>query len=229
MTQARQQTLHLLIKDFQNTSVQKDDCLRALAATDWDKLKAKEILNGMHDWRVRYCPEQVTAEDCPNTLAMKAFIPGGFSRNGFPLLECWLSRWTPSSYDFEEHHRFIAFIFGRSLRRGIASDRFALIFDMSGWNPLRHTTPHAIRITISVVRLIHVEFCERLGIILCVNTPIAFQVVWRIIEPLMEPRIRERIHLLGRNWRSVVAEHVDEDNLPQQLGGKSPERSWEQY
>ena len=44
-------------------------------------------------------------------------MPGGMSKHGWPILECYVSRWRPFDYDNEEHQRLISFFFRLALTR----------------------------------------------------------------------------------------------------------------
>ncbi len=205
-------------------NLDSDDCLRALLAREWDYAAALETVSAMVEWKSSHS-SPVEPADISVTLRMKAFLPGGVARDGSAVLAGYLERWFPAKYDWDEHVRFINYIFRNSLKRS-CTDRFVFLFDMSGWSLLRHASPHSLRIIFSLVRLVHVEFAERVGVCLCLSTPAAFQYVWKLILPLIEPRIASRIHLLGNDWGDTVKAYIDDANLPEDLGGERVEEHW---
>jgi hypothetical protein len=203
----------------------KPECLRALQANDYDERQALRLLHDTATWREKYKPESVTAADLPNSLPTRTWVPGGLSREGWPVLECYVARWRPNEYDFDEHNRLIGFLFTRALARNPNAERFLVLFDMEGWK-LEHGSPHCMRLVLSMVSLTQVQFCERLGAAVLVNVPAIFRLAWAMIKPMIDERTSSRVFLYGSNareWRAAIAQYVDDDNLPVLLGGKRRE------
>lgn len=54
-----------------------------------------------------------------------------------------------------------------------------------------------------------------------INAPTLFTGVWAIIKPWLDKRTIAKIKILGSNYKSELLKIIDEDKLPDFLGGKS--------
>ena len=69
------------------------------------------------------------------------------------------------------------------------------------------------------------HFPERLRCVVVVNAPAVVAFVWRIVSSWLDPVTREKVRILAApesNWRPVLNELIDDDNLPECFGGKAP-------
>lgn len=199
-----------------------DDLLRVLFSCDFNRQQAEQKLVSNRVWYDKLKPKQVTPAHLSHSLPSGTCRLGGFSRCGWPIVECYLEHWRPWDYDNEEQHRLVAFAFEHALQRmPPGQDRLAVLADMSGWR-LRHSLPHPFSLVLSIVQLAQGPYVERLGVALFVNTPPIFRATWRLLQPLLSERVTSRVMLLGTDWREHVAGQIDEDNLPKKLGGKRP-------
>lgn len=55
-----------------------------------------------------------------------------------------------------------------------------------------------------------------------VNTPLLFSGIWTIIKPWLE-KTKSKIDMLGSGYQKKLLEYVDAENLPQFLGGTTPD------
>ncbi|PVU93889.1 hypothetical protein BB561_002954 [Smittium simulii] len=53
-----------------------------------------------------------------------------------------------------------------------------------------------------------------------VNVPVMFVTVWSVVKPWLDPRVLSKIQVLGKNYSSILLEHIEAENLPLYLGGK---------
>ena len=51
------------------------------------------------------------------------------------------------------------------------------------------------------------------------NAPWAFTAVWKIVQGWLDEKTRKKIQLVGKNYKTKLAEYVDNDQLPTFLGG----------
>lgn len=49
-----------------------------------------------------------------------------------------------------------------------------------------------------------------------------FTGVWQIIKPWLTEKTRNKITIVGGKYKDKLLEYIDEENLPDFLGGKSP-------
>lgn len=200
-----------------------DDLLRVMFACNFDKKLVQQKLARDRAWHDKYKPKQVTPKQLTNSLPSGTCRLGGFSKSGSPIVECDLASWRPFDYDSDEQHRLMAFCAEHALQRlPPGQDRLTVLVDLSGWR-LSHAMLHPLGLNKIAVQLAQGPYAERLGVALLVNTPAVFRSLFRtLIQPLLSERVSSRVVMLGSDWREHVAEYVDDDNLPETLGGKRP-------
>lgn len=54
-----------------------------------------------------------------------------------------------------------------------------------------------------------------------INAPMLFSGVWAIVKPWLDDKTKAKIKILGSGYKKTLLEYVDEENLPDFLGGKS--------
>ena len=60
---------------------------------------------------------------------------------------------------------------------------------------------------------------ETMGAAFVVNAPSLFTALYAIIKGFLDERTRSKVRVMGSNYRSVLLEHIDAENLPTFLGG----------
>lgn len=54
-----------------------------------------------------------------------------------------------------------------------------------------------------------------------INAPMLFSGVWAIVKPWLDDKTKAKIKILGSGYKKALLEYIDEENLPEFLGGKS--------
>mmetsp|Transcript_11438 Transcript_11438/g.27438 ORF Transcript_11438/g.27438 Transcript_11438/m.27438 type:complete len:374 (+) Transcript_11438:49-1170(+) len=60
---------------------------------------------------------------------------------------------------------------------------------------------------------------ESLAVLFVVNAPPFFVALYKLIQSWLDPVTASKIQVLGRNFQSVLLEHIDADQLPRDYGG----------
>jgi hypothetical protein len=63
------------------------------------------------------------------------------------------------------------------------------------------------------------NYPEILGATYIVNCPMVFTGVWAIAKNFVDEKTRKKIHIIGGGYKKVLRENIDEENLPDFLGG----------
>jgi hypothetical protein len=63
-------------------------------------------------------------------------------------------------------------------------------------------------------------FMNSMGKVAVVNAPSTFAFIWRIMKPWMAKETQAKVDILGSNYKDVLLDLIDEENLPSVLGGK---------
>jgi hypothetical protein len=58
-----------------------------------------------------------------------------------------------------------------------------------------------------------------LGEMFIINAPMLFSAVWAVIKKFMDEKTRNKIQICGKDFNKKIRELVDEDKLPDFLGG----------
>ncbi|GBG31481.1 Phosphatidylinositol/phosphatidylcholine transfer protein SFH2 [Hondaea fermentalgiana] len=68
------------------------------------------------------------------------------------------------------------------------------------------------------------NYPETMGKMLIINAPAIFQVTWKMIKGFLDPRTVSKIEIFGdeKSWKARLAELVEQDQLPAELGGTGP-------
>jgi len=59
----------------------------------------------------------------------------------------------------------------------------------------------------------------RMGQLLIINAPSSFAFIWAMIKPWLSKETVEKVDILSSNYREVLLEVIDAENLPVTLGG----------
>lgn len=54
-----------------------------------------------------------------------------------------------------------------------------------------------------------------------INAPSLVSVGWSMIKPLLDARTRNKVKIMGGDYKDALLEVIDEENLPEEYGGKS--------
>jgi hypothetical protein len=105
-----------------------------------------------------------------------------------------------------------------TLRKGEPVEAINLVFDCTGMGLRQFHIPGIMLLKV-LADLLQNIYPERLGRLFVVNAPVFFTAAWAIIKLWLDQRVIDKIHILGSNYKNVLLEHVDHDQLPSFLGG----------
>jgi len=67
--------------------------------------------------------------------------------------------------------------------------------------------------------LIHQLSPYRMGQLAIINAPSTFTVIWNVMRPWLSKETAAKVDVLGTDYKKVLLELIDEENLPALLGG----------
>ncbi|KAF8931447.1 cytosolic factor, phosphatidylinositol/phosphatidylcholine transfer protein [Dissophora ornata] len=97
-------------------------------------------------------------------------------------------------------------------------DKETVIFDCTGMG-FHQLHMDGLNMLRSLTDMDQKAYPERLGKLFIVNSPYVFVKVYSMIKKWLDPGVIEKIHILGKDYKSILLEHIDEENLPDFLGG----------
>ncbi|CAB5374709.1 unnamed protein product [Rhizophagus irregularis] len=60
---------------------------------------------------------------------------------------------------------------------------------------------------------------ERLGKLFVVNAPFIFVKIWALAKKWLDPGMLKKVHICDKDFKKVLLEHIDAENIPSFLGG----------
>lgn len=94
------------------------------------------------------------------------------------------------------------------------------IIDMSGFN-MSKFDGNCRKVIKELVNISQNYYPELLGKMIVINAPSIFGIIWNFLKPLIDDRTAKKISIYTHNddWKSVLFDLVDPDQLPKFLGG----------
>lgn len=59
-----------------------------------------------------------------------------------------------------------------------------------------------------------------MGQVVVINAPYGFSTVWSVIKPWLAKETQEKVDIVGSDFKEVLLDLVDAENLPEMFGGK---------
>ncbi|KAF9203325.1 hypothetical protein BGZ49_006536 [Haplosporangium sp. Z 27] len=97
-------------------------------------------------------------------------------------------------------------------------DKETVIFDCTGMG-FHQLHMEGLNMLRSLTDMDQKAYPERLGMLFIVNSPYVFVKVYSMIKKWLDPGVIEKIHILGKDYKTVLLKHIDDENLPDFLGG----------
>jgi len=97
--------------------------------------------------------------------------------------------------------------------------RTCKIIDLSGLGS-KHMHQQGLSYLRHVLHLTQDNYPEMLGNLYIVNAPWVFNMIWKIVKPWLNDQTLSKIKILGSNYKEVLLNAIDAENLPKFLGGK---------
>jgi hypothetical protein len=60
---------------------------------------------------------------------------------------------------------------------------------------------------------------ERLQSFFMINAPWFFTAIWAMLKPFIDPVTSDKIHIVGGDYLDTLREHIDDSQIPEDLGG----------
>ncbi|XP_078362571.1 SEC14-like protein 2 [Oculina patagonica] len=206
--------------------------LRWLRARDFSIEKAEFMLRESLNVRRRLGLDSlVETYKVPEVLSK--FYPGGYfgyDRDGSPVFIDPIGqidfKGLLSSVKKEEIVRFKAYLgeygmfLGRqqSAKLGKRIDQIVMVMDMEGLG-LKHLWRPGVMVFNTVTSFYEDNFPEVMKNILVIKAPKIFPIAYALVKPFLSEVTRNKVKILGGDWKTELLEYIDEENLPEYYGG----------
>lgn len=126
--------------------------------------------------------------------------------------------WMAQTYDRVINIEFpvCSALVGRRVEKGV------FIFDIGKVNVVKLFQGKFRGILETMIK-IGQNYCpEILEVLFVVNAPFVFKGIWAIIQTMLDPKTRKKIHIESDNAASKLLKIIDAEQLPASLGGSNP-------
>ncbi|MES1909549.1 MAG: hypothetical protein MHM6MM_002267 [Cercozoa sp. M6MM] len=224
------------VEHYLNDDVQ---LLRFLTGHDADVEKAAKCVIETLNWRIENDVRQVEQldmreqRDFPFHDLVSSYLPAsldaGRARNGAPFSieltgQCDLVGMlqdVPIEHFMQYHIYHMAFkgtLVQELSRETGRMVKLVKIMDLSGWS-MKHVSKAAIDYLRHVLHTTQTAYPEMLHKCIIINAPMFFNVVWKLVAPMLNSRTQSRITVCGSNYQEALHALVDPAQLPEYLGG----------
>eukprot|EP01012_Entosiphon_sulcatum_P017069 TRINITY_DN218_c0_g1_i3.p1 TRINITY_DN218_c0_g1~~TRINITY_DN218_c0_g1_i3.p1 ORF type:complete len:276 (+),score=73.80 TRINITY_DN218_c0_g1_i3:234-1061(+) len=107
----------------------------------------------------------------------------------------------------------------RELFRHMGTDRISVVVDCAGIGMSIAADMKALGLLKALSVQDQRVYPETMRFMFVINAPFAVTTVWKIVSPLLDERVRKKIHIFGGNWLAQIQEYVDPSQLPTDYGG----------
>ena len=63
---------------------------------------------------------------------------------------------------------------------------------------------------------------ELLGKMCVANAPFVFTAIWSVVKSWVDEKTRTKVNIKGSDYMKFLKEHIDDDQIPEFLGGGNP-------
>ena len=215
--------------------------LRFLRARKFDLEKTTEMWKHFIQWRKDKKVEEVRDYDFAELNQAKQFYPHAWFRTdklGRPMfierpgkvvldkLNKVMTNERLEQHFIHDYERLMNEIFPACSKvRGEVISNTCYIMDLKGVSA-RMMSPKIWELLRIGVKIGQDYYPEIMGTMFIVNTPMFFHGAWTLIKGFIDEKTRKKIHILGSNFKKELLQYVDENELPDFLGGKVTEADY---
>ncbi|KAK9898506.1 CRAL/TRIO domain-containing protein [Cystobasidium minutum MCA 4210] len=201
--------------------------LRFLRARKWDVDRAFNMLASTLKWRIETNLIQIVAAGEEGLAKEKGVLKNfqlgkcyfrGTDKQGRPLIFARVKHHKAADQTQEEMLKFI--VHNMELSRtlfplGSGIETSSVVFDMTGFG-LSNTDWDTATMAINVFQS---YYPETLGHAIVWNAPMVFSAVWKIVKPMLDPVVREKIAFCSN--AKEISKYIDLKHLERDFGGSS--------
>ncbi|QDZ20738.1 CRAL-TRIO domain-containing protein [Chloropicon primus] len=200
-----------------------DTLKRFLVARKWNVAKAEAMYANFVEYRLRVPEGCIEEKDCSVGLRhRKTFLVPKVDRGGNSVFMTIMRRHIVSECPPGEPFKYTQFSFDKITqhlrRRGIQQAVFVFDFSGFGWENLDAST------AAQILKQAQDYNPERLHKAILYNCPLLFWVLWKVITPLMDARMRSKFKFCYSS--DDLEEHFHMEHVPVGMGGESEEEDW---
>lgn len=216
----------------QNMLNEEDALIKFLIARKYDVGQSEKMLREYLKWRKEFGCESIFT-----TGTFDADIPikypaafGGKDKEGNPLyIESANGKHLAELLKVQGPDKLFTWHIylierQRQIMKHWKSDRISIIIDAADVNLGIVTNSTALGFLKRIAAHDQAMYPEGMRFMFVINAPSVASGVWKMIGPLLDPVVREKIHIWGpKEWPTKIQQYVNLEDLPAEKGGKGTE------
>lgn len=226
------------------TKPEHDDLylLRWLRARSFNLKEAEEMLHKNVAWRKKWKADSILRDWTPPEVLKKYFPSGlcGYDKEGCPV---WIfpakglhMKSITMSVKKSDVVRYMIYLFEaihedfkkQSQKLGRRIDKVVLLEDLEGFT-LKQLFMPGMDIMFKFMAMTEANYPETMKYAFVFNGPFIFPIVFRLVKPLLSADTKQKIVVLGKNWKQELLKHIDPDQLPVHWGGTATDPDGDPY
>jgi len=193
---------------------------RFLRARDWDYGKTKTMVSNSIDWRAKYKPHKITAQDVIGELKNNGrMYRNDYDKYGRPILYMKPGLDNTGANEREEKVKYLVYLMEKCALAANKNNRekILLIIDFKGHNQISGMSN--IKVSLEVLQILQDNYPETLGVAIMCNAPWSFTIFWNIISPFLHEITREKVKFIKDEKEFL--QYVDAEHLETTYGGNN--------
>lgn len=219
--------------------------LRFCRARQFDYEKILKMFDEFLKWRLENKVDDIVRYDFPKIPQIWQYYPHGYfgvDKKGRPVyIERYgnlkikemftiMSKEEFINYYIQGYERVVHVVYPECSRAvGKVVERSISILDIKGFGvtqALSGDNQAFLKIAIKIAQDCYPEMMAKMFI---VNAGMLFKGLWNMVKPFLDKRTTEKISILGEHYKKELNEWIDDDQLPDFLGGKSQRKLGESF
>eukprot|EP00992_Anisonema_acinus_P007959 TRINITY_DN4023_c0_g1_i1.p2 TRINITY_DN4023_c0_g1~~TRINITY_DN4023_c0_g1_i1.p2 ORF type:complete len:194 (-),score=67.44 TRINITY_DN4023_c0_g1_i1:107-688(-) len=111
----------------------------------------------------------------------------------------------------------------RQIMKHWKTDRICVVLDAGAVDMWIVTNTQAIGFLKQIATHDQAMYPEGMRRMFVVRAPAAVTLAWKVVAPLLDPVVRDKIQIMGWDFIGQLSEFLPIEHLPAELGGKGPE------
>ncbi|PAA60208.1 hypothetical protein BOX15_Mlig014551g2 [Macrostomum lignano] len=208
---------------------------RFFKARQFDRVRTEEMIRNHLRWRKEYKADDLLANGgFQEAEVITRYYAGGFcgvDKEGHPV---WyepsglidpqgLARSVTREHLLRSRiyitERFVRQILPEMRRKtGLPLYSCTFVIDLTNYGR-RHLWGPGLEFYAEFVQICEQNYPETIGTAYIVNAPAIFPIVFNLLKPLLHVETQKKIKVLGRNYKQILLNAIDADELPKIFGG----------
>ncbi|CAH1802359.1 unnamed protein product [Owenia fusiformis] len=206
--------------------------MKWLKARDFDVEKAEIMYKNHLDFREKYKLDTLLDDYTPPEVIQKYLTGGllGYDKEGSPIrvekygqLDMKGIMYSVKQEDLIKsklyHNELVVREWEKQTKKlGKHVHGLTVLFDMENvgtgmlWRP-------GLQMYLQLVKTLEDNYPEMMKQMFVINAPRIFPLLWKVARPLMSEHTKQKIQVLGSDYKEVLQRYIDADQLPGFLGG----------